>query len=121
MSYVFYKILHLLCVISLFASLGALLALSASADKKYKKKLMILHGLASLVLLVSGFGLLARLGIFSTFPLWAVGKMLVWGLLAFLLPVLISKKSLSTTGLWVFLLLGGGGAVLLGTLKTSLL
>ena len=56
MSYEIYKLIHLFAIISLFLSIGALLSYSGN-----KKQIMILHGLAGLILFISGFGLIARL------------------------------------------------------------
>ncbi len=51
---------------------------------------MISHGLGSLLILVGGFGMLARMGFQhgTSFPGWLTGKIIIWGLvsIAIVLP-----------------------------------
>ncbi len=79
MSPLFYKVLHLAGVILLFFSLGgfALKAFAGgSATEDGRKVAAATHGLALLLLLVSGFGLLAKMG--YGFPTWAWIKIGLW-------------------------------------------
>ncbi len=110
MSYETYKLIHFFSIISLFLSLGALLVCSGN-----KKKIMTLHGLALLVLLVSGFGLMARLKMF-TFPFWVILKLCIWFILGVLIPVMISRK-VNKKWSWLIVFVGGFGAVWLAVLK----
>jgi hypothetical protein len=82
MSYLFYKWLH---VVSLLAVSGSLLALlflaSPSREKPLRfRTLALFHGFGLLGLLVSGFGLLAKLGI-SGVPSWVTLKIGIWMIL----------------------------------------
>lgn len=107
MSYEFYKILHLISLISLFLSLGMLIV----GPQSLRKLIMSLHGLALLLLLVSGFGLVAKLHIPLKFlsPSWFWQKTFIWIALAGLTPFLINKKgeqlTLKKTALFVAILL----------------
>jgi len=112
LSYTTYKIIHLLAIISLFLSIGALLTLP---ENKKKKNIMILHGLATLVLLVSGFGLIARLNLHS-FPMWIYIKLAIWLLLAVLVPILISKK-LNKKAIYFLVLASGFVSIYMAILK----
>lgn len=81
MSYEFYKILHLTGIILLFSGLTGLLTvrvLGIEITGKAKSIVFISHGIGSLITLVGGFGLLARLGIIGGLPLWVYGKLLIW-------------------------------------------
>ena len=80
MSLAFYKVLHLLGVFLLFMGVGGLCALSiAGADNPRARKLSsMLHGIALVITLVAGFGLLAKLGMGATIPLWVWLKILIW-------------------------------------------
>ncbi|MDX1630326.1 MAG: hypothetical protein R3234_00540 [Thermoanaerobaculia bacterium] len=82
MSYLFYKILHLVGIFFLFAALGGLTlrTRSGTGSPEARKLTGITHGIALLVVLVSGFGLLARLQVSHgwLFPPWVWGKLLVW-------------------------------------------
>ena len=113
MSYEIYKLIHFFAIISMFLGIGALLAFSG--DKKQKKRIMILHGLAVLVLLVSGFGLVARLKMHS-FPLWLWIKLGIWIILSILIPILVARK-VNKRWLWLLVFASGLGAICLAVLK----
>lgn len=109
MSYEFYKIIHILSVIFLF------IALTAYAYSS-KKSFSIGHGIALLLILVSGFGLLARLGLVRGFPNWVWVKFGVWLVLGAALA-LAKRKKLSQPiqiSLWIAL---GGLAVFMAVTK----
>jgi len=81
-GYSSWKLVHLVGVLMLFASLGGLVALrgaGGAGERLYK----MLHGIALLVVFVAGFGLLAGLGLHSpgSWPAWVWIKLLVWLLL----------------------------------------
>lgn len=115
MSYETYKLIHLLAIISLFLSIGALLAHSENNNKRQKKKIMILHGLAGLILFISGFGLIARLKM-PSFPIWVSLKLGIWIILSVLVPVLVSKK-INKKWIWFLVFVSGFSAVYLAVLK----
>ena len=120
MSYLFYKILHLAGVFFLFAALGGftLRAMSRSESVRTRKLAGITHGVALLVVLVSGFGLLARLQITHDwlFPPWIWGKLLVWLLLG-AATALIKRKAGWRAALWFVLPLLGVVAAWLALYK----
>lgn len=75
MSYQFYKILHISCIVIFFSTF----AMSAVRAKKHKPTIII-NGIALVLILVSGFGLIARIGIShgSGWPLWLNLKVAIW-------------------------------------------
>ena len=78
MDVLFYKTLHVLGVVLLFTALGGAAAQALGAGSPRLRKLAgITHGVALLILLVSGFGALAKLG-FGMPPGWAWGKIVIW-------------------------------------------
>lgn len=83
-SYNVYKILHLIGFMLLFFGFGGML-LSAYSRSELKKPARIMgfvtHGVGLLLILVSGFGLAARLGFVSGLPDWVKAKIGVWVLL----------------------------------------
>ncbi len=80
MSYEFYKWLHIVGFVAVFLGLAAYWGLSVAGSTqihKYRKSLALVHGLGLLVALVSGFGLIARLGLHQ-FPIWIYLKLVIW-------------------------------------------
>lgn len=67
----FYKVLHLIGLICLFTGIGGFLTYG-SDNAPRAKMAAILHGIGWLLLLVSGFGMLAKLSL--GFPVWIILK-----------------------------------------------
>lgn len=79
MPYEFYKILHFTGLILTFTSLaGYIFHLSQNKTNEKRKFFAILHGVGLLILLVSGFGLAARLGYVQQLPIWIYIKLIFW-------------------------------------------
>lgn len=72
-SYEVYKVLH---VASVFLFL--MLATTHLALAKPSKGLAAGIGISAMLILVAGFGLMARLGIIREWPIWLIGKMVIW-------------------------------------------
>ena len=114
MSLPFYHIIHLFAVMVLFIGTGT--ALAAADNVGTRKFGAMLRGVALLLLVVTGFGSLAKLQLFKAIPLWAWLKVLIWAS-AMMLPVFVKRKLLSPR-LAVFVALAlGGVAACLGHLK----
>lgn len=114
MSYETYKILHLIGVFSLFLALGALLI--STPTRKQKKRIMMLHGIAALLLFITGFGLLARLNILHFLPTWSILKIMLWLVLSLLIPILLSYQ-FNRSWMWAIVWLCGLFSVLLAVTK----
>lgn len=102
-SYHDYKIVHVFFVILMLTSFSA--QLFASEKKKF---LSIFSGLATLMVLVGGMGLMARLGIGhgESWPLWIKLKMGLWLILSIGLPVVIKRmKRFASMGYTVMIIL----------------
>lgn len=111
MSLLAYKVLHLLGMFLLFAALGAMTLLQKQGAER-SKLASISHGVALLILLVSGFGLLARLGITHdwSWPPWVYLKIVIWLLLGAALVAVRRAPRLAALWWWLFPLLGGVAA-----------
>ncbi len=110
MSLLAYKVLHLVGGFLLFAALGYLAL--RPADKAIKLP-SISHGIALLLLLVSGFGMLAKLGIMGlSWPLWIWLKLVIWLLLGAALVLVRRLPRHAALWWWLFPLLGGAAAYL---------
>lgn len=115
MSYEFYKILHQIGLFMIFLSLGAyLLNAIGNGVRQFpgRKLVMLTHGLGMIITLVAGFGLLARLGLISGWPIWVFLKLGIWFLIGSLIIFAMRRASLASA-LWIIaLVLGGAGAYL---------
>lgn len=84
MSYEVYKVLHLISIFFFIA--GIAITFMLSDNPKFNK---IVTGITSLLILVGGMGLLARIGIsMKELPTWVILKMTIWLVLAIAAPVL---------------------------------
>jgi uncharacterized membrane protein SirB2 len=120
MSALFYQVLHLAGVILLFFALGGL-ALRAfaggSGSDDGRKVAQITHGIALVLLLVSGFGLLAKLQL--GFPTWVWLKLGIWLTLGGII-VLVRRMHWHRWIWWVLLPAIGILAAWLGNAKPAL-
>jgi hypothetical protein len=116
MSLVVYKTIHIFSIMLLFTAFGGLLLASrAEAQTGVSRKLAgMTHGLALVLIFVSGFGALAKLGMSNPaiWPAWLWIKALIW--LAFgAVIVLIRRAPRATAALWWLLPLLGAIAAYL--------
>ncbi len=124
MSYQAYKVLHLLGVVFLFMSLGgmALLGMSGSFKRSVvgRRLAVVSHGVALAIILVAGFGLLARLGLMAGgIPGWAWLKLGIWLLMGASVVALKRSAGLARV-LWFVLPLLGALAAWLAVAKPVL-
>jgi uncharacterized membrane protein SirB2 len=88
LPYAFYKIVHILGIALALVALGGMCVHALNGGQKTenaaRRLLILMHGLGALLVLVGGFGLLARIGFAhgSGFPLWLWVKLAVWAALA---------------------------------------
>ena len=120
-SYRGYKLVHLLGVIALFLALGGLTFHAASGGTRSegaRKLVAITHGLALFLVLLGGFGLLARLGDMhgTGWPGWVWTKLVIWLVLGAALAIPYRKPELAKP-LWIFLPLLGGLAAYMAIYK----
>jgi hypothetical protein len=81
MSESFYRVAHIVGLVTLFLSLGGILAFSTAGVTLTSRTRALLsagHGLGLVALLVSGFGMLAKLGYLKDLPTWSIVKMVIW-------------------------------------------
>lgn len=85
LSYAVYKMIHFIGLALALFSLGAASGASIIAGgrpEKGRKLFAIGHGVGMFLILLGGFGMLARLQIHWPWPSFIVSKLVVWGLLA---------------------------------------
>lgn len=113
MDYNVYKVLHLVGLMCVFISIGGAFALG-SGPNPARKLVSMLHGVGLLVLLVSGFGILAKLKL--GFPNWIMVKLVIWLGLGVLVTAF--KRRWLTPGVCLGLgLVLGSAAAFLGVYK----
>jgi len=121
-SYEAYKLVHIFGILLLIFSLGGLCFQAtddrAGASGRGRKLLGLTHGAAVLIILVAGFGLLARLGISHrvTWPWWVWGKVGIWVLLG-VTPLVIRNSVTLTKSLWLAVPILGAVAAYLAIYK----
>ena len=81
LSYSVYNFIHLAGILMIFFSLGGVVmhvANGGSRDNSFRKVAAITHGVGMVLVLIAGFGMLARLGIHWPWPGWVTLKVLLW-------------------------------------------
>jgi hypothetical protein len=118
MSYITYKLIHLLGVFALLVALAAMASHAGSGQSKEENKnyrlLLALHGMGALLALVGGFGLLARIAVPGEgfFPGWAWGKLALWVALGGMVALPYRRQGMARTLLILLPFLGFLGALL---------
>lgn len=111
MSYEFYKVAHVVGLACLVLGLGIGIAYFVTSGSKANKSLKIwtfaLHGVGLALLLVSGFGLLVKLGFATSIPGWVYAKLVIWGAMALMISVIKRRAQwFPMTSLLIVLLVG---------------
>lgn len=107
MPYEFYKILHFTGLILTFTSLsGYIFYLAQNKSNERKKLFSILHGIGLLILLVSGFGLAARLGYVQQLPMWVYIKLVIWLVVGASLAI-IKRQVMGPMAAYIFVVVLG--------------
>ncbi|HEY9419967.1 MAG TPA: hypothetical protein VIW92_01000 [Thermoanaerobaculia bacterium] len=116
MTLQFYKVLHVLGMAFLFTALGGLLlAARAGVQSGVSRKTAgMTHGIALLLILVSGFGALAKYALSNpmTWPAWVWLKFLIWLALGGIVVAFRRAPQSSTLLWWILPLLGALAAYL---------
>ncbi|MBL0691411.1 MAG: hypothetical protein JJV97_03680 [SAR324 cluster bacterium] len=103
--YPFYTFFHLLGLFILLLSLGGMIILSLAGDelkKKYRKILISGHGIGLITMLVTGFGMLARLGDIYA---WAWWKVAIWVVIGIIPSLMLRNRKFVWPGAIILLLL----------------
>lgn len=103
---ILYKTLHLGGIMLLFLSLGAAIirAVAGDAAIQCKRFIAICHGLALVIILVAGFGLLAVMK--YGFPTWIVIKLVLWVMFGGLIAIANRRPKQAQFTWWVAVGLG---------------
>lgn len=120
MSLLTYKLIHIAGILLVFLSLGAVTAFSLSGGVKdenpHRKLFALSHGIGLILVLVSGFGMLARLGMTDGLPVWAMVKLGLWLFFGAALAIVYRQPQLCKA-MWGLLPLAGVVAAYLALAK----
>jgi len=112
MDYTTYKMIHVIGIAALALGMGGMMA-----GGENRRAFAILQGVALLVMLVSGFGLLAKLHL--GFPHFAMVKAVLWVVIG-MLPMLLKRLKVPLAGAITIFLALVGVMAWLGVLKPAL-
>ena len=120
MSIEFYKVMHLIGIMMVFMSLGAVSLHVVNAGTKdsntFGKGVAITHGVGLTLILVAGFGLLAKHGWSLMASAWVWPKLLIWFIFGGV-TVILYRQPASGKILWFVLPLLGLVAAYLAIVK----
>ncbi len=100
MSFETYIFLHIIGIGLLIASVSGLSVHATVSQNKrdgLRKTLLIVHGLGLFLVLLGGFGMLARLSIPWPWPNWVILKFLIWLSFGSLSALLYRSRTLNKT------------------------
>jgi hypothetical protein len=109
----FYKLVHIVGIILIMSALGgaAVRAMTGGTEvlPSTRRTLAVLHGSGAFLILLGGFGMLARLGFMhgANFPGWLWVKLVVWLSLAAALMIPRRRPALARPLLLALPFLGG--------------
>ena len=109
----FYNVLHIIGIVLVMSALGGIAMHALNGGTKQtnvaRRLVVSLHGLGMLLILVGGFGMLARLGFphGAMFPGWLLVKLAVWLTLATIVIVPYRRPALAKPVYLALPVLGG--------------
>lgn len=112
-----YRLIHFLGILLLFIGLGGILIShfsGATLKKGAKIMAMASHGVGLFLIILGGFGMLARLGITDGLPGWIYAKLAIW--VYFGAAIVLVKKRAGWMA-WAALLVVGMAAPFLAIYK----
>jgi uncharacterized membrane protein SirB2 len=103
-----YYLLHFLGILLVYCAYGVLIArgMLGSESKALRKFGMIASGIGLTLILVSGFGIIAKVAYADYTSPWVIIKIVLFLLLAGMQTLISRKPSLSQVWFWVIFLLG---------------
>jgi hypothetical protein len=110
-----YKNIHLLGVFMVLVALGGVLLhhiLGGVRDHPWRKPVAMTHGIGLLLVLLGGFGMLARLGFHWPWPGWVFAKLVIWVIFGTLSALVARSTTLAQPLWWITIILAGLAAYL---------
>ena len=111
-----HKWLHLFGLFMVWTAVGGSVLHAANGGSKEtnsrRKVVGITHGVGMFLILLGGFGAMAKLGMTDGLPGWIIAKLVVWVLIGAMLPASERFPQLGLAMFFALPLLGGIGAYL---------
>jgi hypothetical protein len=110
-----YKNLHLLGVFMILVALGGLILQQINIrtrEQVWRRPVAITHGIGMVLVLVAGFGMLARIGVPWPWPGWVIGKIIIWLVFGVLIAVIGRSPGLAKSLWWITIALAALAAYL---------
>ena len=98
MSLEVYKLIHIIGIGMIFLSMGGMSMHALVGGEKqndWRKPAIIGHGVGMFLILLAGFGMLARLGIHWPWPTWVILKLVIWFVLGGSVALLYRSQGLN--------------------------
>jgi len=109
-SYQIYKLIHFFGIFTVLIALGVTCFHAARggtrADNPFRRAIAIAHGGGLFLLLLGGFGMLARLGLVQGLPGWIMAKLGIWVILGAAIALPYRSRGIARPLLWTLPLLG---------------
>jgi hypothetical protein len=112
-SHPLYNVVHIVGIVLLMSALGGAAVYGMTGappeSRRVRRLLAVLHGSGAFLILLGGFGMLARLGVMhgAGFPGWVWVKLVVWAILAVALVAPYRRPALAKPLLLALPILGG--------------
>ena len=109
----FYEVLHIIGIAMVFLTIGGVAVHAANGGTRKasdtRKLVASIHGLGTLLILVGGFGMLARMGFMhgAAFPGWLWAKIIIWLILGGVTMLPYRRPALARPALLLLPLLAG--------------
>ncbi|MEM7582455.1 MAG: hypothetical protein AAF560_03670 [Acidobacteriota bacterium] len=110
MSPSWYKVLHIFGVLMTFGAMGAMIMQAMSGSRGNRALAAITHGIGLVLVLFSGFGMIAKLG--YGFPAWVIIKLVIWLLIGGAIALIRRMPQQAMLFWWALPVLGAFAAYL---------
>jgi len=104
-SYQLYKLVHYFGIFTVLIALGVTCFHAARGgtreDNPFRRPIAIAHGLGAFLILLGGFGMLARLGLVRGLPGWIHAKLGIWVILGAAIALPYRFRGMARPILWL--------------------
>ena len=112
-----YKNIHLIGIFMVLMALGGLLLHRINGGTQrhaWRKPVAMTHGIGMLLVLLGGFGMLARIGLSWPWPGWVTVKVIIWIVLGVLVAIIFRTPTPAKPLWWITIVLAGLAAYVAG-------